>query len=49
MGYTLRQFNAYLELAQERQRADMRWALLAPALGFNGGDGIKKALKALED
>lgn len=45
MGYTLRQFRAYLTLAAKRQRTDMRWDLLAAAVVQ--GDG--KAFKALMD
>lgn len=48
MDYTLGQFESYLMLAQAREREAMRWSLVATALGFGGGDGLKKALKALE-
>jgi hypothetical protein len=48
MGYTLRQFNAYLELAAAREREQARWSLIAPAIARAGGDPLKKALKRLE-
>lgn len=48
MDYTLDQLEVYLNMAQRRVKEAMRWQLIAPALGFAGGEGLKKALKALE-
>lgn len=49
MGYTLRQFNAYLELAAKRERQAVRWSLMAPALARAGGKHLQKALRELKD
>lgn len=49
MRYTLRQFNAYLELAAKREREAARWSLIAPMLARAGGAPLKKALRELKD
>lgn len=49
MGYTLRQFQAYLDLASRREREALRWSLVAPALAQAGGNKLKEALRKLKD
>ncbi|MBX3589085.1 MAG: hypothetical protein AB7I35_12305 [Ramlibacter sp.] len=49
MGYTLRQFNTYLELAGRRERDALRWSLIAPALAQGGGKALQAALRKLKD
>ena len=49
MGYTLRQFNGYLRLAAQRERAALRWSLLAPALAQGDGKALKSLLQKLKD
>jgi hypothetical protein len=49
MGYTLRQFRAYLELAAKRERADMRWDLIASAAVQGDGKSFKALLDKLKD
>lgn len=49
MGYTLRQFNAYLELADKRERAALRWSLIAPAAAQGDGKALKTLLDKLKD
>lgn len=47
MAYTQRQFNADPRPTQQRERKARRWQLLAPALGFAGGNGLLKTPAAL--
>lgn len=47
-GYTWAQFTAYLRAANRRKAEARRFQLMANALGFGGGDGLKSALQALE-
>lgn len=49
MGYTLRQFQTYLDLAGRREREALRWSLVAPALAQAGGNKLKEALRKLKD
>lgn len=49
MDYTLRQFQAYLALAQQRERETLRMQLLSTFFATNGGEGLQKMLNALGD
>ena len=47
-SYTLAQFDAYLVEAHRLDSQALRAQLLAVNLGLQGGDGLRRALKAAE-
>jgi hypothetical protein len=48
MDYTLAQFHAYLDLAEQREKQERRWQLISMANAFAGGEGLKKLLGSLK-
>lgn len=48
LGYTWAQFSGYLRAANRAKRERQRAEMLASAIGFAGGDALKRALAALD-
>lgn len=48
LGYTLQQFEGYLQAADQRQREQLRLQAYAVAAGSAGGDELKKWSAALD-